>query len=111
LSELLVALAIGTLVLAGSLEAFDIVQAQAVRQQRVMAAQQEMRVGEVFGMKYAYFVINHCHCQVWIDLSFPPYPRLRTTTGPVAPVKTVLPVQDGSGWEAGKTVVLCGMSG
>lgn len=49
LSELMVALAIGTLVLAGSLEAFNMVQAQAVRQQRIMAAQQEMRVGlEVF---------------------------------------------------------------
>ena len=114
LSELMVALAIGTLVLAGSLEAFNIVQAQAVRQQRIMAAQQEMRVGmEVFEQE----VRMASSSTITIARSdrfefFANIQGLRTvTTASVAAGQTVLPVQNGSGWDAGKTVVLCGVSG
>ena len=113
LSELMVALAIGTLVLAGSLEAFNMVQAQAVRQQRIMAAQQEMRVGlEVFEQEVrmasssTIVVARSDRFEFSANIH-----GLRTVTaGPVAAGQTVLPVQNGSGWEAGKTVVLCGMN-
>lgn len=113
LSELMVALAIGTLVLAGSLEAFNIVQAQAVRQQRIMAAQQEMRLGlEVFEQEVrmasssTIAVARSDRFEFFANIH-----GLRTvTTGSVAAGQIVLPVQSGSGWEAGKTVVLCGVS-
>ncbi|MCC6140047.1 MAG: hypothetical protein IT389_05445 [Nitrospira sp.] len=113
LSELMVALTIGTLVLAGSLEAFNIVQAQAVRQQRIMAAQQEMRLGlEVFEQEVrmasssAIAIARSDRFEFSANIH-----GLRTvTTGSVAAGQTVLPVQNGSGWEAGKSVVLCGVS-
>ena len=114
LSELMVALAIGTLVLAGSLEAFNLVQAQAVRQQRIMAAQQEMRVGlEVFEQEVRMASSSTIAVARSDRFEFSANIHgLRTvTTVPVAAGQTVLPVQNGSGWEAGKTVVLCGMSG
>ncbi len=114
LSELMVALAIGTLVLAGSLEAFNIVQAQAVRQQRIMAAQQEMRLGlEVFEQEVRMASSSTIAIARSDRFEFSANIHgLRTvTTSPVAAGQTVLPVQNGSGWEAGKTVVLCGMSG
>ena len=114
LSELMVALAIGTLVLAGSLEAFNIVQAQAVRQQRIMAAQQEMRLGlEVFEQEVRMASSSTIAIARSDRFEFSANIHgLRTvTTGPVAAGQTVLPVQNGSGWEAGKPVVFCGMSG
>lgn len=114
LSELMVALAIGTLVLAGSLEAFNIVQAQAVRQQRTMTVQQEMRLGlEVFEQEVrmasssTIAIARSDRFEFLANIH-----GLRTvTTGPVLSGQTVLPVQNGSGWGEGKTVVLCGPSG
>ncbi len=114
LSELMVALAIGTLVLAGSLEAFNIVQAQAVRQQRIMAAQQEMRVGlEVFEQEVRMASSSTIVVARSDRFEFSANVHgLRTVTmASVAAGQTILPVQNGSGWDAGKTVVLCGMSG
>ena len=114
LSELMAALAIGTLVLAGSLEAFNIVQAQAVRQQRTMTIQQEIRLGlEVFEQEVrmasssTIAIARSDRFEFLANIH-----GLRTvTTGPVAAGQTVLPVQNGSGWGEGKTVVLCGSSG
>lgn len=113
LLELMVGLAIGTLVLAGSLEAFNIVQAQAVRQQRIMAAQQEMRVGlEIFEQEVRMASSSTIAVARPDRFEFSANIHgLRTvTSGSVAAGQTILPVQNGSGWEAGKTVVLCGMS-
>lgn len=114
LSELMVALAIGTVVLAGSLEAFNAVQAQAVRQQQTTAVQQEMRLGlEVFEQEVRMASSSTIVAAVDNRLEFlANIHALRTvTTGPVAPGEIALPVQNGSGWDAGKTVLLCGVSG
>jgi hypothetical protein len=110
----MVALAIGTVVLAGSLEAFNIVQAQAVRQQRTMTVQQEMRFGlEVFEQEVrmasssTIAIARSDRFEFLANIH-----GLRTvTTGSVVPGQSVLPVQNGSGWGEGKTVVLCGPSG
>ena len=45
LPELLMATAVGMVVLAGSLEALNLVHAQATEQQRAMAGQQDLRLG------------------------------------------------------------------
>ena len=114
LSELMVALAIGTVVLAGGLEAFNIVQAQAVRQQQTMAAQQEMRLGlEVFEQVVRMAASSAIVTAIANRLEFlANIHALRTvTTGPVTAGQTAVPVQNGSGWDAGKMVVLCGVSG
>ncbi len=114
LSELMVAMAIGTLVLAGSMEVLNLTQAQAVRQQRIMAMQQEMRLGlEVFEQEVRTASLSTILTALPARLEFlANIHALRTvTTGPVSRGQTVLPVRNGSGWEAGKTVVLCGSSG
>jgi len=114
LPELLVALAIGTLVLAGSLEALNIVQAQAVRQQRLLAAQQEMRLGlEVFEqeVRMASSSTIAIARSDRFEFSANIHGLQTVTSAPVTAGQTVLPVQNGSGWETGKLVVLCGMSG
>jgi hypothetical protein len=114
LSELMVALAIGTMVLAGSLEAFNIVQAHAVRQQRSMTVQQEMRLGlEVFEQEVrmasssTIAIARSDRFEFLANI----HGLLTVTTAPVASGQTVLPVQNGSGWGEGKTVALCGPSG
>ena len=114
LSELMVALAIGTAVLAGSLEAFNLVQGQAVRQQQTMTVQQEMRLGlEVFEQEVRMASSSTIVTAVDDRLEFlANIHALRTvTTAPVAAGQTAVPVQNGSGWDAGKTVLLCGVSG
>lgn len=114
LSELMVALAIGTLVIAGSLQALNMMQAQAVRQQRMMTLQQEMRLGlEVFEQEVRMASSSTIVAAMPDRLEFlANIHALRTvTTSPVESGQTVLPVQNGSGWEVGKTVVLCGGSG
>lgn len=114
LSELMVALAIGTIVLAGSLEAFNLAQAQAVRQHRTMAMQQELRLGlEVLEQEARMASGSTILTALPERLEFAAnIHALRTvTTGPVSLGQTVLPVQNGSGWEVGKTVILCGSNG
>lgn len=114
LSELMVAMAIGTLVLAGSLEALNLTQSQAIRQQRTMAMQQEVRLGlEVFEQEVRMASSSTIVTAMPDRLEFlANVHALRTvTTGGVSAGQTVLPVQSGSGWEAGKSVVLCGSSG
>lgn len=114
LSELMVALAIGSFVLAGSLEAFNLAQAQAVRQHRTMAMQQELRLGlEVFEQeaRMASGVTILTALPERLEFTANIHALRTVTTGPVSLGQTVLPVQNGSGWEAGKTVVFCGPSG
>lgn len=114
LTELMVAMAIGTLVLAGSLEALTLTQSQAVRQQRTMTMQQEMRLGlEVFEQEVRMASPATVVTALPDRLEFlANIHALRTvTTGNVSAGQTVVPVQNGSGWEAGKTVMLCGSNG
>ena len=114
LSELMVAMAIGTLVLAGSLEALNLTQSQAVRQQRTMTMQQEMRLGlEVFEQEVRMASSATIVTAMPDRLEFlANIHALRTvTTGGISAGQTAVPVQNGSGWEAGKPVVLCSLSG
>lgn len=114
LSELMVALAIGTLVLAGSLEAFNLVQAQAIRQQRTMSTQQEVRLGvEVFEqeVRMASSATISMTQSDRFEFLANIHGLVTVTTASVASGQTVVPVQNGSGWGAGKTVVLCGLNG
>lgn len=111
LSELMVAMAIGTCVVAGSLEAVNIMQTQAARQQRTMTAQQEMRVGlEVFEqeIRSASTIVSARPDRIEFLANVH---ALRTvTTGSIVAGQSVLPVYNGSGWDGGKTIVICGVS-
>ena len=97
LSELMVAMAIGTLVLAGSLEALNLTQSQAVRQQRTMTMQQEMRLGlEVFEQEVRMASSATIVTAMPDRLEFlANIHALRTvTTGGISAGQTAVPVQD-----------------
>ena len=114
LSELIIATAVGTVVLAGSLEALNLVHAQAVQQQRSMAGQQDMRLGlEVLEQEVRMSSASAITTAASDRLEFSAniHALETTTTATVASGQTVVPVQDGGGWGQGKSVRICGASG
>jgi len=114
LSELIIAAAVGTVVLAGSLEALNLVHAQAVQQQRSMAGQQDMRLGlEVLEQEVRMASASAITTAASDRLEFSAniHALETTTTATVASGQTVVPVQDGGGWGQGKSVRICGASG
>ncbi|MFO0707016.1 MAG: hypothetical protein U0412_09185 [Nitrospira sp.] len=114
LPEVLVSLVMGAVVLAGSLEAMNVVHAQAVRQYRAMASQQDVRLGlEVFAQEVKLASASGITSASADQLEFTANLHgLRTvTTGAVMTGQTVISVQDGSDWGVGKIVELCGANG
>jgi hypothetical protein len=111
LTELLVAMTAGLIVLAAVLQTFTVVHAQAVRQQRTVARQQDLRLGlEVFEQEVRLATSSSLLKAAQDEMVFfaNVSALLTNTTSPVLPGQTVLAVQDGSGWSEGKTVMLCG---
>lgn len=114
LPELLIATAVGTVVLAGSLEALNLVHARATEQQRAMAGQQDLRLGlEVWEQEVRMASAAAITTAVADRLEFSAnIHALETTmTATVAAGQTVVPVQDGGGWGQGKTVRICSAGG
>lgn len=114
LSELLMATAVGTVVLAGSLEAMNLVHAKATEQQRAMAVQQDIRLGlEVFEqeVRMASSAAITMALSDRLEFSANLHALETTTTATVAAGQTVVPVQDGGGWGQEKTVRICSASG
>lgn len=114
LPELLMATAVGMVVLAGSLEALNLVHAQATEQQRAMAGQQDLRLGlEVWEQEVRMASAATITTAVADRLEFSAniHALETTTTATVAAGQTVVPVQDGGGWGQGKTVRICSASG
>lgn len=114
LTELMLSLTTGAIVLAASLETFNVLQAQAVQQQRSLAHQQDLRVGlEVFEQEVrlatADSIVTASPDQFFFLANISG--QRTTTTSAVTAGQTILPVQDGSGWGEGKIVMLCGPQG
>ncbi len=110
LVELIVALAAGTILLAGALDAFNIVQTFTVTQQRTITQQQDLRLGlEVLEQDVRMATASSIVTAAPDRFSFSANinAQYTTTTGAVLPGQSVLAVQDGSEWSEGKTVVLC----
>ena len=111
LTELMVSLATGAIVMAAALDTFNIVQKHAAKQHRVLAHQQDLRLGlEVFEQEVRLAVADSIVTAAPQEfVFFTNVSAQRTvTTGTVVPGQAVLPVQDGSGWGEGKTVFICG---
>jgi len=114
LSELIVAAAVGTVLLAGSLEALNFVHAQAVQQERSMTGQQEMRAGlEVLEqeVRMASAAAITTAASDRLEFSANIHALETMTTATVASGQTVVPVQAGGGWGQGKIVRICGAGG
>jgi type II secretory pathway component PulJ len=111
LTELLVSLATGAIVLAATLSTFTIVQAHANKQHHTLNHQQDLRLGlEVFEQEARLATADSIATVTPDEFLF--HANLsahRTiTTGVILPGQSVLAVQDGSGWGEGKTILVCG---
>lgn len=111
LTELMVSLTVGVIVLVAALNALNVAQVHASKQQKNLRHQQDLRLGlEVFEQEARLAVAESIvstapdafrfHANISDDRT--------TTTGPVVPGQSVITVQDGRGWSEGKTVIICG---
>jgi hypothetical protein len=111
LTELMVSLTAGVIVLAAALNAFNVAQVHASKQQKNLRHQQDLRLGlEVFEQEVRLAVAESIVSMAPDAFRF--YANIsddRTiTTGPVVLGQSVITVQDGRGWSEGKTVIICG---
>jgi hypothetical protein len=111
LTELMVSLTAGVIVLAAALNAFNVAQVHASKQQKDLRHQQDLRLGlEVFEQE-ARLAVAESIVSTTSD-AFRFHANINAhrtmTTGPVMPGQSVIPVQDGRGWSEGKTVIICG---
>lgn len=111
LSELMISLTIGAVVLATALTTLNTIQAHASKQHRTLNHQQDLRVGlEVFEQEVRLATADTIARVAPQEFLF--HANLadqRTiTTAEVSPGSSVLPVLDGSGWGEGKTIHVCG---
>lgn len=110
LAELAIGMAIAILVLAGLFEVLNLGQSAIGEKQRIMAQQQDVRVGlEVFEQEArlataeSFISANHDTVEFLANVH-----ALHTnTTSSIIPGQSAIPVVDGSGWGKGKTVVIC----
>jgi hypothetical protein len=110
LTELMVSLTAGVIVLAAALNAFNVAQVHASKQQKDLRHQQDLRLGlEVFEQE-ARLAVAESIVSTTSD-AFRFHANINAhrtmTTGPVMPGQSVIPVQDGRGWSEGKTVIIC----
>jgi len=111
LTEVMIGLAAGTIVLAATLGTFHTIHHHVIDKQRVLAYQQDLRLGlEVFEQEVRMAEAETIAEALPDEFEFSANLNAQrtSTTGAVAPGQTVLTVGDGSGWGAGKTVALCG---
>ncbi len=111
LTELMVSLTAGVIVLAAALNAFNVAQVHASKQQKDLRHQQDLRLGlEVFEQEARLAVAESILSATPDEFRFHAnISAHRTmTTGPVVPSQSVMTVQDGRGWSEGKTVIICG---
>lgn len=114
LAELMISLTAGAIVMAASLETFNVLQAQTVRQQRSLSQQQDCRVGlEVFEQEVRLASADSIVAAASEEFQFLANVNAQrtTTTSAALAGQTSLAVQDGSGWGEGKRVTLCGPQG
>jgi hypothetical protein len=111
LTELMVSLTAGVIVLAAALTAFNVAQAHASKQQKHLRHQQDLRLGlEVFEQEARLAVAESIVSATPDEFRFHAnISAHRTmTTGSVVPGQSVITIQDGRGWSEGKTVIICG---
>lgn len=111
LTELMVSLTAGVIVLAAALNVFNVAQVHASKQQKDLRHQQDLRLGlEVFEQEARLAVAESILSATPDEFRFHAnISAHRTiTTGSVVPGQSVIMVQDGSGWSEGKTVIICG---
>jgi len=114
LAEVMISLTAGAIVMAASLETFNVLHAETVRQQRSLAQQQDLRIGlEVFEQEVRLASPDSIATATSGEFQFLANVNAQATltTAAVLPGQTFVAVQDGTGWTEGKRVMLCGLHG
>ena len=111
LTELMMSLTAGAIVLAAALNALNVAQAHVGKQHNDLRHQQDLRLGlEVFEQEVRLAVADSIlsatpdEFRFYANISA----RRTVTAGAVVSGQSVIAVQDGSGWSEGKTVIICG---
>jgi Tfp pilus assembly protein PilV len=113
LIELMLSLVIGVAVLAATLHIFTVAKNHAEKHFTAVKQQQDMRLGlEVFEQEVRLATAESIQtADPDRILFYANLGALRTnTTSALLPGQSVMAVQDGSGWGAGKTIMICGSS-
>ncbi len=111
LTELMVSLTVGVIVLAAALNALHFAQAHAGKQHNDLRHQQDLRLGlEVFEQEARLAVADSIASATPDEFRFHANisAHRTVTTSAVVPGQSVIAVLDGSGWSEGKTVIICG---
>ncbi len=111
LTELMVSLTAGVIVLAAALNALNVAQSHVSKQQNDLRHQQDLRLGlEVFEQEVRLAVADSIDSATANEFRFQANisAHRTVTTGVVMPGQSVIAVQDGSGWSEGKTAAICG---
>lgn len=111
LTELMISLTAGVIVLATALNALNVAQAHVSKHQNDLRHQQDLRLGlEVFEQEVRLAVADSIGSAAPDEFQFHANisAHQTVTTGAVVPGQSIIAVQDGSGWGAGKTVIICG---
>lgn len=114
LTELMLSLTAGAIVMAASLETFNVLHAQTIKQQRSLSQQQDCRVGlEVFEQEVRLASADSIVTAASDEFQFLANVngQATITTSAILPGQSVIPVKDGIGWGEGKRVTLCGQQG
>ena len=110
LTELMLAMAAGVIVLGATLQALSYFQQQFMRQQREVAQQQDLRLGlEVLEQELRLAGSGSLTTVASDSVAFSANLQgLSTTVTAAAAIgQTALSVEDGRGWEGRKTIVVC----
>ena len=110
LTELMFAMAAGLVVLGATLQALSYFQQQLMRQQREVAQQQDLRLGlEVLEQELRLAGSGSLTMAASDSVEFSANLQgLSTTITAAAAIgQTALSVEDGRGWDDGKTIVVC----
>ncbi|MDF0665434.1 MAG: hypothetical protein P0119_05070 [Nitrospira sp.] len=111
LTEVMISLTAGAIVLAAALNALNVAQSHVGKQHHDLRHQQDLRLGlEVFEQEVRLAVADSIVSATPDEVRFHANVSAHrtVTTGAVAPGQSVIAVQDGSGWSEAKTVIICG---
>lgn len=112
LTELMFAMAAGLVVLGATLQALSYFQQQFMRQQRGVAQQQDLRLGlEILEqeLRLAWSGSLTTTAQDVVEFSANLQGLATTVTAAAAIGQTAVSVEDGRGWDRGKTAIVCWM--
>lgn len=111
LTEVMISLTAGVIVLAAALNALNVAQTHVSRQQNDLRHQQDLRLGlEVFEQEIRLAVPDSIISATPDEFLFHANVSGHRTviTGAALAGQSVLAVQNGNGWSEGKTVIICG---